>query len=230
MLVAGLVQNGYAQYALAQADELIPLPPSFGGTPLLGEPLACAANIVRRMAWQPSQPVAVVGFGYLAALTMQLLLPRREGHWVAISRRPESQALALALGASAAHGFEAVPDDLWDRFPIVVEAAGVQQALDYATWLTGYGGRLVIAGYHADGPRTVNLQSWNWKGIDVINAHERRPEAYLRGLREGLATVEHHRLAPSRFISHRWPLDRLAEALQTAADHPPAYVKGVVLP
>jgi hypothetical protein len=34
-----------------------------------------------------------------------------------------------------------------------------------------------------DGPRTVNMQSWNWKGIDVINAHERRPEVIGAALR-----------------------------------------------
>ena len=228
--VTGLMQGGYAQYALAQADELLAVPPSFGDRPLLGEPLACAANVVRRANWRPGDPLAVVGFGYLAALVVQLLFARGSSRWVAISRRAESRALALRLGAEAAYGFEQVPGELWDSFPLVIEAAGVQQALDHATWLTAYGGRLVIAGYHADGPRTVNLQSWNWKGIDVVNAHERRPEVYLRGLREGLQVAEQHGLDLRSLVSHRWPLEEIGDALRTAAARPAGYVKGVVLP
>lgn len=231
--VGGLMRGGgYTQYVLAAAEELVPLAPALGDAPLLGEPLACAANVVRRMGWQPGDRVAVVGFGYLAALIMRLLLPRGEGSWVAISRRPESRAFALSQGADAAYGFDSVPDALWEGFPVVVEAAGAQQALDYATWLTAYGGRLVIAGYHADGPRTVNMQSWNWKGLDVVNAHERQPEAYVRGLREGLRVVEEHGLAPALagLVSHRWPLADVGVALATAERRPPGYVKGVVLP
>ena len=227
--VTGLVQGGYAEYALARADELLAVPPRFGDRIVLGEPLACAANVVRRARVQPGDRVALVGFGYLAALVARLLFPAG-GSWVAISRRAESRALAARLGAVATHGFESVPSELWDSFPVVIEAAGVQQALDYATWLTAYGGRLVIAGFHADGPRTVNMQSWNWKGIDVVNAHERRPEAYLRGLRDGLRAVEEHGLDLAALISHRWPLDRLGEALDQAERRPPDYVKGVVQP
>ncbi len=227
--VTGLVQRGYAGHALARADELVAVPPDFGDAIVLGEPLACAANVVRRARVGPEDRVAVVGFGYLAALIARLLFPAG-GSWVAISRRAESRALAESLGADASYGFESVPDDLWDSFPVVIEVAGVQQTLDYATWLTAVGGRLVVAGYHADGPRTVNMQSWNWKGIDVINAHERRPEAYLRGLDDGLRAVREHRLDLSALITHRWPLAQLGEALDWAARRPPGYVKGVVLP
>ena len=57
----------------------------------------------------------------------------------------------------------------------VIEAVGKQWPLDLAAELTREGGRLVIAGYHQDGPRQVNMQLWNWRGFDVANAHERDP-------------------------------------------------------
>lgn len=228
--VTGLFQGGYAQYALASAAEIVALPEALGDRIVLGEPLACAANIVRRCAVQPGDRVAIVGFGYIAAVVAQLLFAGRATEWVAVSRRPESRDLARQLGASAAYSFDDVPSTMWDSFPVVIEATGVQRALDYAAWLTAYSGRLVIAGYHADGPRTVNMQSWNWKGIDVINAHERQPAVYVRGLRAGLQTLGDHQLPLDRLISHRWPLGRTAEALQTAEARPPDYTKGVVLP
>lgn len=227
--VTGLAERGYAEFVLTPAEHLVPLTGRLAAqAPLLGEPLACAANALRRSAIQPEQRVAFVGFGYIAALMAALLDPSVE--WVAVSRRPESLALARGLGASATASFDDVPSNWWDSFPVVVEAAGVQRALDYATWLTAYSGRLVIAGYHADGQRSVDVQSWNWKGIDVVNAHERRPEAYMRGLRAGLALVEQYDLDLSGLVTHRWPLEQVAAALATADARPADYVKGVVEP
>jgi threonine dehydrogenase-like Zn-dependent dehydrogenase len=196
---------------------------------VLGEPLACAVNVVRRSGLSAGDRFAIVGFGYLAALVVQLL-PQALGHWVAISRRDESRELALRLGAEAAYDFGSVPSELWDSFGVSIEAAGVQQTLDFATWLTSYGGRLVIAGYHADGPRTVNMQSWNWKGIDVINAHERQPAVYVEALRSALELVAARRVDFSLLHTHRLPLGNVADAFELAERRPGGFVKAIVCP
>ena len=224
--VTGLMWNGFAELGVARAEDLVALA---SGRSLLGEPLACAMNVVRRAGIRPGDRVAVVGFGYLAALVVQLLSPDIGG-WVAISRRADSRALALRLGAEAAFDFSNVPSDLWDGFPVVIEAAGVQRTLDYGTWLTAYGGRLVVAGYHADGPRTVNMQSWNWKGIDVINAHERQSSVYVAALREGLELSAARGVDLAPLHTHSWSLDEAAEAFRYAEERPPGFVKSVVCP
>jgi threonine dehydrogenase-like Zn-dependent dehydrogenase len=223
----GMAQAGYAEYVVARADDLVRLKDD---RPLLGEPLACAANVVRRAAVAPAELFAVVGFGYLAALIVLLTRPALESRWVAVSRRPDSRGLALRLGALAAYAFDEVPDTCWDSFPVVIEAAGVQHALDYAGWLVACGGRLVIAGYHADGPRSVNLQTWNWKGIDVVNAHERRPEAYRRGLQAGLQAVLEHSVDLEGLITDRWPLEGAAKAFTALEQRPPGFIKGLIQP
>jgi threonine dehydrogenase-like Zn-dependent dehydrogenase len=219
--VTGLMQCGLAEYAIGRVDELVPI-----DRPVLGEPLGCAANVVRRARIRPGDRVACVGFGYLAALIAQMGLAEQD--WIAISRRQDSLALAQELGAEATYTFDSVPFHLWDSFPVVIEAAGVQQTLDYATWLTAHGGRLVVAGYHADGQRSVNMQTWNWKGIDVINAHERDPTVCVRGLRSGLAAVKEHRLDIDRLITHRWGLHQVTEGFTTLETRPPGFIKGVV--
>jgi 2-desacetyl-2-hydroxyethyl bacteriochlorophyllide A dehydrogenase len=227
--VTGLLWNGFAELGVGRADDLVVVPDGLDGTVILGEPLACAMNVVRRSALQPDDRVAVVGFGYLAALVVQLL-PANVGGWLAVSRREESRALAMRLGAVAAYDFSTIPTPLWDSFPVVIEASGVQQTLDYATWLTAVGGRLVIAGYHADGPRTVNMQSWNWKGIDVINAHEREPQRYVSALREGLDLVTARRVDLASLQTHTWPLERAAEAFRLAEERPAGFIKGMLCP
>jgi threonine dehydrogenase-like Zn-dependent dehydrogenase len=228
-LVTGLFSQGYAEYASAPAAQVLMVPAGLAGSTVLGEPLACAMGVVQRAAIRESDAVAVVGFGYLAALIMSLQRPAPR-RWVALTRRPAARSFALSVGAAAAWDYGEVPGDAWDSFDVVIEAAGAQQALDHATWLTRERGRLVIAGYHADGPRTVNMQSWNWKGLDVINAHERDPRVYMRNLGLALAVAEQEGLRLDRFITHEWPLARAAEALAAMERHPEGYVKGVVRP
>ena len=111
----------------------------------------------------------------------------------------------------------------------VIEATGHQWPLDLAGELCAERGKLVIAGYHQDGPRQVNMQSWNWKGIDVINAHERNPQVQVEGLREAVEAVASGRLDPASLYTHRYPLDLLDEALTATRDKPEGFVKALVM-
>ena len=111
----------------------------------------------------------------------------------------------------------------------VIEAVGKQWPLDLASALVGFGGRLIVAGYHQDGPRQVNMQDWNWKGIDVVNAHERDPAVNLRGLREAVDAVASGRIDLAPLLTHRYPLERVGEAIEATRDKPEGFVKAVVV-
>jgi threonine dehydrogenase-like Zn-dependent dehydrogenase len=111
----------------------------------------------------------------------------------------------------------------------VIEAVGKQWPLDLASELVGFGGKVIVAGYHQDGPRQVNMQTWNWKGIDVINAHERDPAVQMQGLREAVEAVASGRLDPAPLYTHSYPLDRLGEALDATRDKPGNFVKALVM-
>jgi hypothetical protein len=90
-------------------------------------------------------------------------------------------------------------------------------------------GRLVIAGYHQDGQRQINMQLWNWRGLDVFNAHERDPQVYVRGIREALDAVVSHHLDPTPLYTHRYPLARLRDAFRAQRDKPEGFVKALVI-
>jgi threonine dehydrogenase-like Zn-dependent dehydrogenase len=111
----------------------------------------------------------------------------------------------------------------------VIEAVGKQWPLDLAGELIGFGGKLVVAGYHQDGPRQVNMQGWNWKGIDVINAHERDPRVQMQGLREAIEAVASGRLDPAPLLTHGFSLDQLGDALDATRDKPGGFVKALVM-
>jgi threonine dehydrogenase-like Zn-dependent dehydrogenase len=110
----------------------------------------------------------------------------------------------------------------------VIEAVGKQWPLDLAGELTRERGRLIVAGYHQDGPRQVNMQLWNWRGLDVINAHERDPRRYVDGIRRAVGAVEEGRMDPAPLYTHRYPLDRLQEALEATRDRPEGFMKALV--
>ncbi len=77
--------------------------------------------------------------------------------------------------------------------------------------------------------RQVNLQLWNWRGLDVINAHERDPQMYREGIRAAVAAVESGTLSPDRLYTHRFPLEDLGDALNQTGERPDGFLKALVL-
>ena len=234
--VAALSYRSFAAFDLARADAVVKLPDSLAGHPFPGEPLGCAMNIFRRSRIEPGQTVAIVGIGFLGAILTRLASDAG-ARVIAISRRSSSLDLARAFGAAetiAMDDHHAIIDRVQaltggKGCERVIEAVGKQWPLDLAAELVGEGGALIVAGYHQDGPRQVNMQMWNWKGIDVINAHERDPAVAMRGMREAVEAVATGRLDPSPLYTHRYPLDRLGEALDATRDKPGDFVKALVL-
>jgi threonine dehydrogenase-like Zn-dependent dehydrogenase len=233
--VAALSYKAYAEYDVADADAVVPLPDALAGQPFPGEPLGCAMNIFRRSDIAPGQTVAIVGIGFLGAILTRLA-SRAGARVIAISRRPFSLDVARDMGAAETipmedhNGIVARVKDLTggafcDR---VIEAVGKQWPLDLSGELTRERGKLVVAGYHQDGPRQVNMWLWNWRGLDVINAHERDPRLYVQGMREAVEAVAAGRLDPRPLYTHGFPLERLDEALDATRDRPDGFLKALV--
>ena len=234
--VAFLSYHSYAEYDLAPASAVVRLPESLGDRPLPGEPLGCAMNIFRRSEIRAGQTVAILGIGFLGALLTRLAVDAG-ARVIAIARRPFALDVARSMGADVTIPME----DHWAIIeqvrgltegafcPVVVEATGKQWPLDLAGELTGERGRLVIAGYHQDGMRQVNVQLWNWRGLDVINAHERDPQVYIDGIRSAVDAVAGGQLDPSSLYTHAFPLERLGEAIQATAERPEGFMKAFVL-
>jgi threonine dehydrogenase-like Zn-dependent dehydrogenase len=233
--VAALSYHAYAEFDVADAACVVRLPASFGERPFPGEPIGCAMNIFRRSDIAAGQTVAIVGIGFLGAILTRLAA-QAGARVIAISRRAFSLEVARAMGAAemvpmADHGriIETVTGTtggaLCDR---VIEAVGKQWPLDLAAELTRERGRLVIAGYHQDGPRQVNMQLWNWRGLDVVNAHERDPKAYVDGMRAAVDAVAGGLLDPGMLCTHTYPLERLGEALDATRDRPEGFLKALV--
>jgi threonine dehydrogenase-like Zn-dependent dehydrogenase len=234
--VALLSGCAYAEYDVADADSVIKLPDALQEKPFPGEPLGCAINIFRRSEIREGQTVAIVGIGFLGAVLTRLSY-LAGARTVAISRRPFALEVAKAFGAmytiAMGHHDGIIADvmGLTDGTgcDCVIEAVGKQGPLDLAAELTRERGRLIIAGYHQDGPRTVNMQLWNWRGLDVVNAHERDPNVYISGMRAAIDAVSKGDLDPSALYTHTYTLDHLADAFDATRDRPDGFLKGLLV-
>jgi len=233
--VTALTERSYAEYDVARADMVVPLPASLDGMPVPGEPVACAMNILARSDIRPGQTVVIVGIGFLGAILTRLATDAG-ARVIAVSRRAETLDLARRMGAAETIAM----DDHWRIIEDVkrltdgrmaeraIECVGKQWPLDLAGELVAEGGRLVIAGYHQDGPRQVNMQMWNWKGIDIASAHERDASVRVGGLRAAVDALASGRLDLSPLLTGTYALDQLGEALAATRDKPGAFVKAWV--
>jgi threonine dehydrogenase-like Zn-dependent dehydrogenase len=230
-----LSYHAFAEYDLARADEVAPLPRSLMGKPFPGEALASAMNVFRRAQAAPGENVAIVGVGFLGALLTQLAA-RSGARVIAVSRRAFALDIAREMGAAETialddyrRAIEEVVDLTQGRCcDLVIEATGEQAPLDLAAELTRKRGRLVVAGYHQGGPRQVNMQLWNWRGLDVINAHERDPRVYVAGMREAVDAVAHERLNPAPLYTHIFSLNQIDQAMKVTRARPDGFLKTLI--
>ncbi len=233
--VALISQHAFANFDVAPRAAVVKLPRALDAAPFPGEAIGCAMNIFERSDLRAGASVAIVGGGFLGILLTQLAahagcdvvvlshreyslgIAERAGATHVIATTDVRAATTRAMALSGGRGF--------DR---VIEAAGVQSTLDLASALTAERARLVIAGYHQDGLRQVNVQAWNWRGIDVVNAHERSLERYTAGVRAAIGAVLEGRIDPASLLTHALPLSELARAFELTRTRPDGFVKAVV--
>lgn len=233
--VAMLSYAAYAEYDVAEEEACLKLGAEQAGHAFPGEPLGCAINIFNRSDIRPGHTVAIMGIGFLGALLTQLC-KERGATVIAISRREYSLQVATACGADHTVAL----DDHWkiieqvkkltgealcDR---VIEATGKEWPLNLSGELLKNRGKLIIAGFHQDGMRSINVQLWNWKGLDVINAHEREQQVYMDGMQEAAEAVASGRLSPESLYTHTFSLQEIDKAFECITERPQGFLKALI--
>lgn len=229
-----LQSNVFAEYVTIPASSCVVIPHELQGIPFPGEPFGCLMNITKRADIKKGQTVAVIGLGFLG-LGLVKLAKEKGAHVLALSRRQYSLDIAagdadLCLKMDDHYSILNAIEKFTkgkgcDR---VIECTGKQWPIDLAGEIINNYGKLIIAGYHQDGLRKVNMQQWNWKAIDVINAHERDPEKYIEGIKSAINAVKIGRLKPWELLTHQFEFDELADALELLSECPEGFIKGYI--
>lgn len=234
--VTAISYNAYGTHDLAAAENVVKLPDFLEDKPFPGEPLGCAMNIFNRSDIKKGHTVAIVGCGFLGILLIQLA--KAEGaRVIAISRRDFSLKAAKDAGADETitmddhHRIieevkEITNGNLCER---VIEATGKEWPLNLSIELTGERGKLIVAGFHQDGMRSVNVQMLNWRGIDMISAHERNPNQYIKGIEDAVVAVKEERMNPFPLFTHRFSLNEMEEAYKHLTERPDGFIKALIL-
>ena len=238
--VTGLFKNAYAELALANEDILLPVPENVPNEAALGEPIACLVNAQRRTQVELADQVAVIGLGFMGLGMLQLLKLRGPSRIVAIDVREDAREAARRFGADEVYHPSELPDDFfltrfsdWDSkrgFDVVVEGSGTQPGLTLAGELVRPHGILSILGYHQGGPRQVEVGMWNWKAIDVVNAHVRRWDDLMESMRIGLELSARGLLDIGALVTNRYGLDEVDLAYNALQTKPQGFLKAVVIP
>ena len=238
MRVTGLFGRGFAEYALTHQSLVTPIPEGIAYEHALGEPLGCIFSGARRTHIELGDTVAVIGLGFMGLLMLQALRLRGAGQLFVIDPRPEARQAALKLGATETLSPDMIPDHLvmteWGKLGkgygvnVVIEACGTQAGLTLAGEMVREHGLLSIVGFHQGGLRQVNMEMWNWKAFDVINAHERRNDYLMDSMRRGLNFLAAGKLEMAALVTHRFGLAQIDEAFQSLEGKPAGYLKSVV--
>jgi threonine dehydrogenase-like Zn-dependent dehydrogenase len=228
-LVTGRFGPAFSDFVIADQHALVVVPPGLDLADSIGEPLGCVVEARRRTPVGSGDSVAVVGAGYMGLLMLELLRISGAGRVIAIDPRTDARSAALEVGAGEAFApGDASIGNQAGVFDVVIEATGTQAGLDTATELVREHGAISILGFHQGGRRSVDLETWNWKSIDVINAHVRREDLLNEAIRRGLELARRGSIRPGRLLTHRFPLEDLDGAFEALASKPEGFIKAIV--
>jgi threonine dehydrogenase-like Zn-dependent dehydrogenase len=229
MRVTGGFGPSFAERVLADQRHVVAVPDDVDTKDAIGEPLGCLVEGKRRTRVVAGDRVAIAGVGYMGLMMTQLVAMAGAAAVVAIDPRADARAAALGLGATeAVDPKDVVGNEADGDFDVAIEASGTQAGLDLVTGLVRQHGILSILGYHQGPPRSVDVQQWNWKAIDVVNAHVRRRDLLNEAIRRGLELIRVGRLQHASLVTHRFDLDGVGDAFHALATKPEGFIKAVV--
>src|SRR5712692_3526261 len=197
------LDGGYAEYAVADARYVFPLPDGYGD--LEAAPLLCAGLIGYRSLVAAGDGVRLGIYGFGAAAHIVAQVARHQGRRVFAFTRPgdaEAQRFARGLGAEWAGGSDAAPPEPLDAAIIF---APVGRLVPAALRAVAKGGTIVCAGIHmSEIPAMPYELLWGERVVrSVANLTRRDGDEFLK-------------LAPSvpvRTTVERFPLGQANAAL-----------------
>ena len=236
-VVTSLGIEAFGEYFISSPLGLTTLPENVDVHYALGEPLACCVHASWRFGIKPGDRVAVVGCGFMGLVCLQLARHQGAGFLCAIDPVEWRLEVAQKMGADEVR----VPDKatiglpkndiLAGEFDVVIEAAGAQPALNLSSDLVKQHGRIIIVGHHKteDGLRTVNMNQWNYKALDIVNGHVRKDDEKLEAMREGVALMEQGKLNVTPLVTF-YPLSQIQQAFDDLCAKKEGLFKAAIIP
>lgn len=215
---------------VVSARGLHPLPPDMSfEMGALVEPTSIAVHAVRRSGLRPEETVTIIGAGPIGLLILAVCRAYGAGAIHITDIDPARLKIAEALGATSTvdvRGMEpAEIRQCTDRLGphIAFEAVGNPRTLETAMHLVRPGGRVVAVGVNIKERIPFNLMLAQSKEATVIPIYLGR-----NAFGEAIELLASGRIEAEQLISHRFPLERAAQAMDTALDSRAGAVKVLI--
>jgi len=204
--------GGLQQYLAWPSWALHPLPGGLSAADgAMLEPLGVALHALDLGHLRIGSTVAVVGAGPIGLLLVQAAKSSGATRVVAVEPLAHRRDAAKRLGADLVLDADDACDEI--GADTVFEMAGNDEAVELSLRAARPGARVVLGGI-PDGDRTSFQASLaRRKGLTLVLVR-RMNEAYPRAIR----LVEQGLVDVSSIVSHRYPLERAAEAFAVAAE------------
>lgn len=223
----------HASHFVASLSSLFPIPYS------LPPEAACflpntetAINLVQDGAPILGERVLVFGQGIIGLLTSTLLSEFPLESLVCVDPFPHRRSACLAQGVNAA--LDSSSADFRDQAKSLLkpgadlsfELSGVPSALNEAIALTAFSGRIVVGSWYGEKRSELNLGgSFHRSRIRLISSQVSTIAPELSGRwdksrRFDVAWRALQRIRPEKWITHRFPLERAADAYRLLDENP----------
>lgn len=238
--------GGHSELVLADGERVFRLPrglpPERGLFVIL---TAIALHALQRGALSLGDEVAIFGQGVVGLLALQLARALGVSHVVAIDRLEARLEVARELGASEvvlADSVDEVRARLADLsngggFDLVVEATGSAEVAGLAPNICREQSRLVLAGMYTQ-PITFDYWPLYAREITVLPSRqagpkEELPDAYYRWtwrrtVEQSLELLEREEILVDPLLTHRLPVERIAEGYDALSARPQETLKVVL--
>ena len=193
------------------------------------DPASIALHCANRGAIQPGDVVVVTGAGAIGLLAGDAARIRGAGRVILVGR-------GRRLAKAAEMGFETVDTNSVEPVEtvrsmtgglgadVVLEAAGVPEALTWALAMLRRGGRCAAVGIPAEGV-AIDLKRIVLDELEIVGSRASAGE-----MRRVMPHVEQGRMRVGEIITHEFPLARFADALATFRDRDSGAIKIIVKP
>lgn len=238
--VTGVAAGCFSTHLIFREDERLAKVP--GGQPkefCLGEPIMCVTNIVRAARPSIGDHVAVIGCGFMGLMCISAMARIPGINLTAIDLLDSKLALADELGAG--HLINPAKTDIQDEmfahtkgagFDIIIELTGslkgLASALDISR-IDGKGKILAPSMYSKGESFTENMAYQMMYRSPIIHVvHPWYADDYMDVFNKGLWAYENGVFPVEKFISHKFPFERIADAFDLLEKSPEDYIKGLV--
>jgi L-iditol 2-dehydrogenase len=206
--------GGFQEFCAVPERQAYPFPDSLSfEDAAMAEPVACCLRGIEQARLRIGDRVALVGAGWIGLIMLQLVRLSGASHVVVSEPVEAKRALAGELGADdvvdpAADGLAASAGE----FDVVIECVGSAATMSQAVALAGEGTRVLFFGV---APPDVEIPVKPFdiyrREIEIVGSFT-NPFTHQPALR----LLASGRLDVGRLISHRFPLEKLPEAIEVA--------------